>query len=187
MSTLLVFAEPAASMSSSTALQPGRRVSKSGQPTTALSRLAKLAKTSLGMSPRQPLPQPPQTAALASNPLHAPADKGRAQGDDTQVANGVAHAGALFSTKPVLCAQAAAEQVVKTNEVPGMSQQAQQRQAQQRQQQQLEVSLHGSVNEHVAARHADRDGASRLSQAGTCLGDALICSFVGCTRNMPNR
>lgn len=164
-----IFAESEASKSSCSGEQAGRRLSKSCRPATALSRLAKLARTSPGMSPGHPPPQPPQATAAVSDPLHASTNTGRAVGEDTPGSNGAALVGGLPCTAPVRCAQAGAAQVVNENNAPGMAQQ---------QQQQQEVSLHGRVDKHVAACNGDRGGASRLSQAGACFGGAFV--YVSC-------
>lgn len=160
-----MYAEATAPKSSCSGEQAGRRLSKSCRPATALSRLAKLAKTSPGMSPRHPPPQPPQATAVGSDPLYACANTGRALSEDAPGCNGAAHVGGLPCTTPAPCAQAGAAQVVNGNSVPSMSQQ---------QQQQQEASLHGRVDKHVAAGNGNREGASRLSQAGACFGGVFV-------------
>lgn len=156
-------ADSPASNSSSNAQQPGKRLSaSSGRPVTALSRLAKLAKTSPGMSPRQALPpQSPQQVATAE-PLHAPADTGRAPFEDTRNANSVkANRASYAGVVPE-----AAQQVV--NDIHSMSQQAKQ--------QQQKGNLHGMVDQNLAGCSADLGGASRQSQAGVRM--LLWCSYL---------
>lgn len=137
---------------SSPALQPGRRLSSCGRPATALSRLAKLAKSSPGISPRQALPaQSPQYVASA-DPLHISADPGRAPLEDSSNAT---HVKARWTLNTGL-AQDAAQHV--ENDTHCMSQQAQQRQQQ--------GAHHGTVDQHAAVCNAELGDASRQSQAG---------------------
>ena len=146
-----VFAESTTFKSSPTAQQPGKRLSSSCRPITALSRLAKLAKTSPSMSPGQALPEPPKHAA-AAEPLPVVADRGRAHGATTVPPT--------IGVKPATSIdvdQAAAEQVEVVGGFHGLSQQEQQQQ---------EGTLHGVVNPNVAVCSVDIGDASRQSQAG---------------------
>ena len=137
---------------SSPALQPGRRLSSCGRPATALSRLAKLAKASPGISPRQALPaQSPQYVARA-DPLHISADPGRAPLKDSSNATHVTARGTLYTG----LAQDAAQHM--ENDIHCMSQQAQQRQQQ--------GADHGMVDQNAAVCSAALGDAPRQSEAG---------------------
>ena len=170
----MVSADSAASKSSSSVQQPGKRLSaSSGRPQTALSRLAKLAKTSSGMSPSQVLPaQSPQQIGMAA-PLHTSADIGRVPFGDTSNANEVKARGSSCDE----VAQEAAQQV--EDDIHGMSQQAKQ---QQQQQQQQEGGLHNMVDQNVAGRNANLGDAPRQSQAGVrmllwCNVATFVCMY----------
>lgn len=148
----LLFADSSMHRPGSPALQPGRRLSSYGRPATALSRLAKLAKTSPGISPRLALPaQAPQYVARA-DPPHASADPGRAPLEDSSNATHVKARGTLYTG----LAQDAAQHV--ENETHFMSQQAQQRQQQ--------GAIPGAVDQNAAVCNAELVDASRHSQAG---------------------
>lgn len=150
---------------SSPALQPGRRLSSYGRPATALSRLAKLAKTSPGISPGQALPaQSPQYVAKA-NPPHTSADTGRPPVEDSSNASGIKARGSVYSG----LAQDAAQHV--KNDTHCTSQQAQQQQ---------QGAIHCMVDQNAAVCNAELGDASRQSQAGVrmLLCEATLRVFV---------
>ena len=161
---IMVSADSAASKSGSSVQQPGKRLSaSSGRPQTALSRLAKLAKTSPGMSPGQVLPaQSPQQISTA-DPLHISTDIGRLPFGDTSNANEVKARGSPCDE----VAQEAAQQV--EDDIHNMSQQAKQQQLQ-------EGGLHNMVDQNMAGCNANLGGAPRQSQAGVRM--LLWCSYL---------